>query len=150
MTIALPTPTPGHPDLPAMERWRRYAAPLIRLAFRPELQGTENLPVSGPFMLVSNHSGLGLADITSFIVCYLLRRGPHRSLAAMVHPVSFNSWPTGGWMRRLGAIPSTYEAAEAASSRTASRCWCSLVATTRLADPSGKPSRFSSAVGRGS
>jgi hypothetical protein len=32
----------------------------------------------------------------------------------MVHPAAFNSWPAGGWMRRLGCIPSTYEAAEAA------------------------------------
>lgn len=112
--IAPRTPAPGHPDPRAVERWRRYAAPLIRMAFRPELHGAENLPTTGPFMLVANHSGLGLADIMSFIVCYIPHLGVSRPLAAMVHPAAFNSWPAGGWMRRLGCIPSTYEAAEAA------------------------------------
>ncbi len=56
---------------------------------------------------------MGLADISSFVVCYLVPFGRERPIAAMVHPMSMRSWPMGGWMRRLGAIPSTYEDAEA-------------------------------------
>jgi hypothetical protein len=56
---------------------------------------------------------MGLADIMSFVVSYLVPFGRERPIAAMVHPYSLRSWPAGGWMRRLGAIPSTYEAAEA-------------------------------------
>jgi 1-acyl-sn-glycerol-3-phosphate acyltransferase len=99
--------TPGKPDPRAVARWRRYAAPLVRLAFRPRITGIENLPTDRPFMLVANHSGLGLAEIMSLIVCFLDQIGTTLALAPMVHPISMNAWPAGSWMRRLGAIPST-------------------------------------------
>jgi 1-acyl-sn-glycerol-3-phosphate acyltransferase len=105
---------PGQLDPRAVRRWQRYAAPLVRLAFRPRLRGLERLPASGPFMLVANHSAMGLAEIMSIIVCWLGGPGATRPIAAMVHPLSFHSFPAGGWMRRLGAIPSTHAAARAA------------------------------------
>ncbi len=105
---------PGQLDPRAVRRWQRYAAPLVRLAFRPRLRGTDRLPAHGPYMLVSNHSGMGLAEIMAIIVCWLSAWGTSRPIAAMVHPLSFHSFPAGGWMRRLGAIPSTYPAAKAA------------------------------------
>jgi 1-acyl-sn-glycerol-3-phosphate acyltransferase len=100
----------------AAERWIRYVRPIVRWLWRPRLDGVENLP-SGPFMLVANHSGQGNAEIMSLTVTYLEKVGLERPLAPMVHPMSLNGWPQGGWMRRLGAIPSTYEAAEAALAR---------------------------------
>jgi hypothetical protein len=57
--------TPGQPDPIAVRRWERYAAPLIRLAFRPTLDGIEHLPRDRPVMIVANHSGLGLAEIAN-------------------------------------------------------------------------------------
>jgi hypothetical protein len=86
----------------------------VQLAFRPRLEGIENLPRDRPFMLVSNHSGLGLAEIMALIVSLLDRIGTSIRIAPMVHPLSMNAWPAGGWMRRLGAIPSTYDDANAA------------------------------------
>jgi len=65
-------------------------------------------------MIVANHSGLGLAEIMSLIVCLLDRYGASLRIAPMVHPISLQAWPSGGWMRRMGAIPSTYEEAKAA------------------------------------
>jgi 1-acyl-sn-glycerol-3-phosphate acyltransferase len=106
--------TPGTTDPRAVARWRRYVAPLVRLAFRPRLEGIENLPRDRPFLLVANHSGLGLAEILALVVCLLDRIGTPIRLAPMVHPLSMNAWPAGGWMRRLGAIPSTYDDANAA------------------------------------
>ena len=99
-------------DPRAVARWRRYVAPIVRLAWRPRLEGLANLPV-GPFMLVANHSGLGNAEIMSLIVAYLEHGGAERAIAPMVHPWSMNAWPQGAWMKQLGAIPSTYEAADA-------------------------------------
>lgn len=107
-------PGPGIPDPVAARRWERFVAPFVALWYRPILQGTERLPVERPYMLVSNHSGLGLAEIMVLAVRLLIKFGPTRPLAAMVHPIALSGWPAGGWMRRLGAIPSTYEAAEAA------------------------------------
>ena len=104
-------PRPGVVDSRTARRWLRYVAPLSRVAFRPRLEGIDELPRAGPFLLVANHSGLGLADITCLIVVWLQSFGTSRPLAGMVHPVSFNAWPMRAWMLHLGAIPSTYEAA---------------------------------------
>jgi 1-acyl-sn-glycerol-3-phosphate acyltransferase len=73
------------------------------------LENVGNLPVTGPYLLVANHSGLGNPDIVFLIAAFVDHPGV-RFPAAMVHPVSFNS-PAGVWMLNLGAIPSTYEAA---------------------------------------
>lgn len=97
-----------------MAHWRRYAAPLIRFAFRPKLSGAENLPTDRTVMIVANHSGLGIAEIMALIVCLLDRFGTSLRIAPMVHPLALKAWPTGLWLRRLGAICSTYEDAEAA------------------------------------
>jgi 1-acyl-sn-glycerol-3-phosphate acyltransferase len=105
---------PGQLDPRAVRRWRRYASPLVRLAFRPRLDGIENLPATGPYMIVANHSGMGLAEIMAIIACWLRAFVTARPIAAMVHPLTFNSFPAGGWVKRLGAIPSTKPAAEAA------------------------------------
>jgi 1-acyl-sn-glycerol-3-phosphate acyltransferase len=112
--MILPALSPGRPQAKAVERWLKFAAPLIRLAFRPTLLGTEHLPTDRAVMIVANHSGLGLAEIMALIICLLARYGPDLRIAPMVHPVSLNAWPAGGWMRRLGAIPSTYQDAGAA------------------------------------
>jgi 1-acyl-sn-glycerol-3-phosphate acyltransferase len=107
----------GHPGVVeprARQRWLRYVRPLVRLAFRPRFEGVENLPAKGPYLLVSNHSGAGNAEIMSLVIFFLERHETIGPTAAMVHPLSFRAWPHGTWMRRLGAIPSTYAAAEAA------------------------------------
>jgi 1-acyl-sn-glycerol-3-phosphate acyltransferase len=109
---------PGRPDARSVARWRTFVGPFVKLAFRPRLEGVDNLPDRGPFMVVANHSGLGLAEEVSLIVCF--PGLSQRRIAAMVHPTSMRAWPIGGWMRRLGAIPSTYEAAEAAVAAGAS------------------------------
>ena len=109
-------PNPGRPDPRSARRWLRYLGPIVRLAFRPALENAENAPPEGGYLLVANHSGLGNPDIACLIVVFLDRPGA-RFPAAMVHPVSFNSWPAGGWMARLGAIPSTYDAALGALSQ---------------------------------
>ena len=109
-------PNPGQPDPEALHFWSRFIAPFVRLAFRPVLEGRDNLAREGPYLLVANHSGLGNADIACLIETMVGQPRAHFP-AAMVHPVSFNSWPAGGWMARLGAIPSTYEAALGALSQ---------------------------------
>lgn len=104
--------TPGRPAAKAVQRWSKFAAPMIRLAFRPKLEGTENLPADRTVMIVANHSGLGLAEIMSLIVSVFDRYGTSLRLAPMVHPGAMKEWPVGTWMHRIGAIPATYEAAE--------------------------------------
>jgi 1-acyl-sn-glycerol-3-phosphate acyltransferase len=104
---------PGRPT-PAMVRAvRRYLLPLVQLCHRPTLQGIENLPERGPFLLVANHSaGLGIAEILTFLALYLRDVGPERPLAGFAHPTGFRVFPLTAAHRALGTIPSTYAAAE--------------------------------------
>lgn len=105
---------PGQIDARSRAFWLRWVRPAVWLAFRPEFEGAEHLPSARPFMLVANHSGMGNAEILVLVIFLLERLGTIGPIAPMVHPISYNAWPNGGWMKRLGAIPSTYEAATAA------------------------------------
>ncbi len=84
---------------------------LVRLAFRPRVEGWENLPHDRPYLLVANHSGGGGAEIFCFAHLWLARFGADRPLTGMAHPLAF-FLPVIGWLlRSLGAIPSSYDAA---------------------------------------
>jgi 1-acyl-sn-glycerol-3-phosphate acyltransferase len=108
-------PSPGRVDPNFAWKVRRYLVPIVRLAFRPVLEGTENAPREGAYLLVANHSGLGNPDIACLVACFL-DNPSIRFPAAMVHPVSFNSGLTGPWLMSMGAVPSTYDAALSALS----------------------------------
>lgn len=87
--------------------------PLVRLLFRARLRGVEHLPGDRPFLLVANHSaGAGMAEIISFIALYLRHAGPQRRLAGFALPQGFSVFPLSRLLRSLGAIPSSYEAAQ--------------------------------------
>ena len=106
--------TPGRPRPWMVRALLRFARPLVRLCHRPVLEGIENLPASGPFLLVANHSGgLAIAEIFSFAVSYLEQAGPERPLAGFAHPVSFHLWPASVVLPAMGAIPSSKSAGEA-------------------------------------
>jgi 1-acyl-sn-glycerol-3-phosphate acyltransferase len=98
-------------------RWiiEHVMGPVARVLFRPTIEGLEHLPDDEPFLLVANHSaGMGVAELLSFTVLYLENVGDDRPLAGFAHPISFRVWPLTWLMRELGAVPSTYQAAEEA------------------------------------
>lgn len=106
---------PGRPSATAVRWVRRVFDPLVRVNHRPTLSGVEHLPTKGAFLLVANHSaGLGIAEILSFVVLYLRQVGPDRPLAGFAHPIAFNVFPVSSMLRHIGAVPSTYDAAERA------------------------------------
>ncbi len=78
------------------------------------MHGADQLPFDRPYLLVANHSGGGAADVMTFVSCYLTTVGADRPLTGMAHPFGFGIWPISSFMREVGAIPSTREAAEEA------------------------------------
>jgi 1-acyl-sn-glycerol-3-phosphate acyltransferase len=103
---------PGRPAPGFVRLVRRVLDPIVQLCHRPTLVGVGSLP-EGPFLLVANHSaGLGLAEINTFIVMYLRHVGPDRPLAGFAHPAAFRVFPLSAALRAMGAVPSTYAAAE--------------------------------------
>lgn len=108
-------PTPGRLDPRAEHAFTRWAAPLLRVLFRPVLTGVQNLPADRPYLLVTNHSaGVGLAEILCFVCVWLQHVGSRRPIAGFALPLGFVVWPVSALHRRAGTIPSTYEAADAA------------------------------------
>ncbi len=103
---------PGRPSQAARRFLRRLVKPVVSLAFRPSLDGHENLPTERPYLLVANHSaGLGIAELASFVWLYADQVGFERPLAGFAHPIGFRIWPMTAINRALGSVPSTYEAA---------------------------------------
>lgn len=88
---------------------------IVSLTHRASLTGAEHLPERGPFLLIGNHPmSLGVAELSSFAALYAKRFGASRPLAGFAHAASFGWWPLSWVFRHIGAIPSTYEAAERA------------------------------------
>jgi len=86
--------------------------PLVRVFFRPRLEGIENLPKDAPYLLVANHSaGAGIAEFMCIIALYLRQVGPDRPMAGFMLPQGFRIFPLSLLLRTSGAIPSTYDAA---------------------------------------
>lgn len=83
----------------------------FRLMFRPRLEGWENLPASGAYLIVVNHSGGGGADVAVLASLWAERFGGDHRLAAMAHPLAFHCPGIAALVRGLGAIPSSYERA---------------------------------------
>jgi 1-acyl-sn-glycerol-3-phosphate acyltransferase len=91
---------------------QRIGGPLVRLSYRPSLDGFENLPSEGPFLLVANHSaGLGIAEIFSFYTLYFARFGAGRKLAGFALPLDWHIPGMRALVEAAGAIPSSYAAA---------------------------------------
>ena len=109
----VPVENPGRFSALAVWVARYLIWPLVRVLFRPRLYGIENLPQRGPFLLVANHSaGAGIAEILSLVALYVRDVGPDRPLAGFALPQGFHVFPLSFLLRAIGAIPSTYAAAE--------------------------------------
>jgi len=87
----------------------------VTLFFRPKVSGWGHLPEKGPYMLVSNHSaGIAVAEILSFAVLYTEQFKRNRPIAGFAHHMFYRLPGVHQFMRSVGAIPSTYQAAEEA------------------------------------
>ncbi len=106
---------PGRADEATASVFRRWIGPIVRTAYRPTFEGVHNLPETGAYLLVANHSaGLGLAEIGAFIVSWLERFGTSRPIAGMAHVFAFAAFPTSRLLPAIGAIPSTRSHVESA------------------------------------
>jgi 1-acyl-sn-glycerol-3-phosphate acyltransferase len=96
----------------------RRTLPILRAAvthyFRPEVRGLENIPESGPVLLVGNHSGgMLIADTFIFACEFYAKFGPERRFHQLAHDVVVRV-PYLGGLRRYGTVAASHENAEAA------------------------------------
>lgn len=91
---------------------------LVRIVHRASAEGWEHLPADGPYLLVANHPPcLGSGEFFSFMALWVRRFGATRPLAGFTHVSAHAVWPMPWLFRQIGAIPSTYAAAEDALAR---------------------------------
>jgi len=96
--------------------FRERVRPLFRFLFenywRVDVSGMENVPESGPVLLVGNHSGGLPFDAT--MICYALSAegGPGRVARPLYDRFVENMGPIRDWYRKLGAVPARYAVAD--------------------------------------
>src|SRR5664279_5491490 len=94
---------------------RRQLSMLTRYVnyFSPEVRGQENLPASGPVLVVGNHSNLFyMPDAWVVGLEVIRRRGLEQPAYALGYDLLFGIPFVGPFLRRIGAIPAGGRAAE--------------------------------------
>ncbi|MFO0617417.1 MAG: 1-acyl-sn-glycerol-3-phosphate acyltransferase [Polyangiaceae bacterium] len=100
---------PGVPDPAWIARYRALQ-PLWWRLWPGRLLGAENIPAHGRFVLIANHSGLGVAECATFPGVWLDHFGD-RPLAGMAHSALFLLPGMASALRGLGAIPASKDEA---------------------------------------
>lgn len=100
----------------------RRVLPLWRAAFgtyfRGEVRGLDNIPDSGPALLVGNHSGgTMIADTFVFATAFYDRFGPERRFHQLAHDVAARMPATG--LSRWGTVAASHDNARRAFDRGA-------------------------------
>src|SRR2546428_8224237 len=81
--------------------------------FRAECEGVENLPTSGQFIAVGNHSGAPLLpDVAVLGAWWALEMGLDHPSYLMVHDFPFRIPVLRNFMAKIGAMPASRENAE--------------------------------------
>jgi 1-acyl-sn-glycerol-3-phosphate acyltransferase len=115
---------PPGDDLDAWDpEYIRQTVPLTRAVFgtyfRGEVRGLENIPESGPSLLVGNHSGgTMIADTFVFTQEFYDHFGPERRFHQLAHSVAARL-PLMGLIRHWGTLEASHENAKAAFARDA-------------------------------
>jgi 1-acyl-sn-glycerol-3-phosphate acyltransferase len=95
----------------------RQLGPVARYTsfFSPEVKGLENLPATGPVLVVGNHSCLFyMPDAWVVAQSIIRRRGLDQPAYALAYDLLFGVPGVGPFLRRIGAIPAGGRQAEMA------------------------------------
>lgn len=80
--------------------------------FDPEVYGFERIPVSGPMLIVANHSGgIFMPDFWAFWRHWVRERGPADPLFCLGFDLLFRVPPVERLIRRIGVVPASPERA---------------------------------------
>jgi len=85
----------------------RFLGPVVRRMWPSTLEGLEHLPEGDRFLVVANHSGMGIAELWALILAW--NASPHRArpIAGMAHPGAFKVPPIRYFLHGLGAVEAT-------------------------------------------
>jgi 1-acyl-sn-glycerol-3-phosphate acyltransferase len=96
--------------------FRKRSEPLFRFLWesywRCDVTGMENVPASGPCILVGNHSGGLPLDATMIAYGLSSERGPGRIVRPLYDKFVEGMGPVKGLYRKLGGVPAKYAVAD--------------------------------------
>ncbi|MEU0542212.1 lysophospholipid acyltransferase family protein [Nocardia sp. NPDC005978] len=96
-------PDPNHPLLPFARAYTSY--------FTPTVTGIENLPASGPALIIGNHSSIYWAPEVWVTFMAALDRRPNEPTYGVAHEILLRAPGIGDGLRGFGVIPASQEAA---------------------------------------
>ncbi|WP_405497407.1 lysophospholipid acyltransferase family protein [Nocardia sp. NBC_00511] len=96
-------PDPNHPLLPLARAYTDY--------FTPTVTGLENLPTSGPALVIGNHSSIYWAPEVWITFMAMLDRRPGEPTYGVAHDILLRAPLLGDSLRGFGVIPASKEAA---------------------------------------
>lgn len=105
MSTTTQTPDPNHPLLPLARAYTNY--------FTPKVSGLENLPASGPALVIGNHSSIYWAPEVWITFMAMLDRRPDEPTFGVAHEILLRAPLLGDSLRGFGVIPASQEAASA-------------------------------------
>ncbi len=81
---------------------------LSKLYFRADVRGLDNIPATGPVLMVGNHSGgTMIADTFVFAQAFYDRFGPERQFHQLAHDLLFKVPGVRALVQRFGTIPAS-------------------------------------------
>ncbi len=108
---------PGHPGAGRDPDTIRRYQPLLELFaayYRPEVRGFDDLPASGPCLVVANHSGGGAPpDMPILLTRWWRRRGVEEPVYGLFHSFFIGLPGFRSVLTRFGALEAGWEAAGA-------------------------------------
>ena len=78
--------------------FKGFLKPLMRLIYKVEITGLENVPTKGPAIIAANH----LSFLDSFFIPLVIKR---RKMTYLAKADYFKSWKTAWFFRSVGQIP---------------------------------------------
>ena len=78
--------------------FKGFLKPLMRLIYKIEITGLENVPAKGPAIIAANH----LSFLDSFFIPLVIKR---RKMTYLAKADYFKSWKTAWFFRSVGQIP---------------------------------------------
>ncbi|MFO0550691.1 MAG: 1-acyl-sn-glycerol-3-phosphate acyltransferase [Polyangiaceae bacterium] len=101
------SPHVGAPSPSYLAAYNQIMRPLLDRMWPLEFSGRENLPEHDRYLLVANHSGVGIVEVLSLVAVWSDHVGFERRVAAMAHPALFRMPGFRSLVHAAGCVEAT-------------------------------------------
>lgn len=102
---------PGQIDPDTIAHLDKVMGGITRRMWPSSFEGLEHLPADDRYIIVANHSGMGVAELAALMIGWWERFGNAHPVAGMAHPAAFRAPGLRSILQGLGAVEATREGA---------------------------------------